>query len=546
MSGVSGESAGTKAGMGDGWMRRLLLAAIAAAFVWAMGSAAEARTVRWSASGDPNTMDPHSQNVGTVTMVLQQIYDTLIARNQDLGLRPGLALSWQQVEPMRWRFVLRQGVRFHEGEAFTADDVVFSVTRALAPTSNYGIFVDTVAEATKVDDFTVDITTKVADPILPNKIASVMIMSRSWSERHGAQRPQNTRAREEMHTVRNTNGTGAFRLQVREPDVRTVMARNADWWGWREPDAGNVTEIVFRPIASDATRIAALLSGEIDFVLDPPLQDLNRLRQAQGIRVLEGPEVRTIFLAMDVFRDELLYSSVRGRNPFKDLRVRQALYQAIDIQAIHRTTMRGQSVVTGTFFPPQVNGHVQAEDVRLPYDQARARALLAEAGYPNGFEITLDCPNNRYINDEQICQAIAAMWSRIGVRTSVKAQPLAPFFAQIQRDDTSVYLLGWGVPTLDALYSFQSLLATRNGAQGDGIWNYGRYSNPRMDALIERMKTQSGEARAQAIAEALRIYREDVPHIPLHHQMIPWAMRTSIEIPHMANNQPYFRWARVN
>jgi peptide/nickel transport system substrate-binding protein len=523
-----------------------LLAAIAAAFVWAMGSAAEARTVRWSASGDPNTMDPHSQNVGTVTMVLQQIYDTLIARNQDLGLRPGLALSWQQVEPMRWRFVLRQGVRFHEGEAFTADDVVFSVTRALAPTSNYGIFVDTVAEATKVDDFTVDITTKVADPILPNKIASVMIMSRSWSERHGAQRPQNTRAREEMHTVRNTNGTGAFRLQVREPDVRTVMARNADWWGWREPDAGNVTEIVFRPIASDATRIAALLSGEIDFVLDPPLQDLNRLRQAQGIRVLEGPEVRTIFLAMDVFRDELLYSSVRGRNPFKDLRVRQALYQAIDIQAIHRTTMRGQSVVTGTFFPPQVNGHVQAEDVRLPYDQARARALLAEAGYPNGFEITLDCPNNRYINDEQICQAIAAMWSRIGVRTSVKAQPLAPFFAQIQRDDTSVYLLGWGVPTLDALYSFQSLLATRNGAQGDGIWNYGRYSNPRMDALIERMKTQSGEARAQAIAEALRIYREDVPHIPLHHQMIPWAMRASIEIPHMANNQPYFRWARVN
>ena len=515
---------------------------------WAVPGAAEARSVRWSASGDPNTMDPHSQNVGTVTMVIQQIYDALISRNPDLSLRPGLALSWTQVEPTRWRFVLRPGVKFHEGEAFTADDVVFTVTRAQQPTSNFGIYVDTIDHAEKVDDLTVDLVTKIADPILPNKLASIYIMSRSWAERHASTRPQNTRNREEMHTTRNTNGTGAFRLASREPDVRTVLRRNDDWYGWREPDAANanVTEIVYRPIGSDATRIAALLSGEVDFVLDPPLQDLNRLRQAQGIRVLEGPEVRSIFIAMDVFRDELLYSDVRGRNPFKDLRVRQALYHAIDIQAIHRTTMRNMSVVTGTFFPPQVNGYVAEEDVRLPYDPARARALLAEAGYPNGFSLTLDCPNNRYINDEQICQAIAAMWARVGVRTSVKAQPLAPFFAQIQRDDTSIYLIGWGVPTLDALYSFQSLLATRNGAQGDGIWNYGRYSNPRMDELVERMKTQSGADRMAAIREALRIYREDVPHIPLHHQMIPWAMRSNFTIPHAANNQPYFRWARMN
>jgi len=509
---------------------------------------AEARTVRWSASGDPNTMDPHSQNVGTVSMVLQQIYDPLIHRNADLTLRPGLALSWQQVQPDRWRFVLRQGVRFHEGEAFNADDVIFSITRALQPTSNYGIYVDTVDRVEKVDDFTVDVVTKVADPILPNKLASVFMMSKIWAERHNATRPQNTRQREEMHTVRNTNGTGAFRLAVREPDVRTILRRNEAWFGWNEPNQtpGNVTEIIYRPISSDATRVAALLSGEVDFVLDPPLQDLNRLRGAGNVRVVEGPEVRSIFIAMDVNRDELLYSDVRGRNPFKDLRVRQALYHAIDIQAIHRTTMRGQSVVTGTFFPEQVNGYVREEDVRLAFDPDRARALLREAGYPNGFTITLDCPNNRYINDEQICQAIAAMWTRVGVRTTVKGQPLAPFFAQIQRDDTSVYLLGWGVPTLDALYSFQSLLATRNGAQGDGIWNYGRYSNPRMDELVQVMKTQSGDARTTAIREALRIYREDVPHIPLHHQMIPWAMRSTVNIPHAANNQPYFRWMVVN
>ena len=532
-------------------MRRLLLAAAAVMALGAlapgMGGAA-AQTVRWAAAGDPNTMDPHSQNVGTVTMVLQQIYDPLIHRNADLSLRPGLALSWTQVEPTRWRFVLRQGVKFHGGEAFNADDVVFSIDRARQPTSNFGIYVDTVQEAVKVDEFTVDVVTRIADPILPNKFASVYMMSKAWSEANNATRPQNTRAREEMHTTRNTNGTGAFRLASRENDVRTVLRRNTEWYGWAEPDSAqaNVQEIQFRPIASDATRIAALLSGEVDFVLDPPLQDLNRLRAAQNIRVLEGPEVRTIFLSFDVARPELQYSDVRGRNPFADLRVRQALYHAIDIQAIHRTTMRGQSVVTGTFFPPQVNGYSQAEDTRLPYDQARARALLAEAGYPSGFGITLDCPNNRYINDEQICQAVAAMWTRVGVRTSVKAQPLAPFFAQIQRQDTSAYLLGWGVPTLDALYSFQSLLATRNGAQGDGIWNYGGYSNPRMDALVERMKTQSGAERMAAIHEALRIYREDVPHIPLHHQMIPWAMRSNFTIPHAANNQPYFRFARID
>ncbi|QXM23848.1 ABC transporter substrate-binding protein [Elioraea tepida] len=529
-------------------MKRVLLAATAAVGVFLAAASPEARTVRWSAAGDPNTMDPHSQNLGTVTMVLSQIYEPLIKRDQNLALEPGLATAWRQLEPNRWRFELRRGVTFHDGSAFAADDVVFSITRALAPTSNYGIFVDTVEKAEKVDDFTVDIITKIPDPILPSKIASVYIMDREWSERNNVTQPQNTRAREETHTVRNTNGTGPFRLTVREPDVRTVMVRNDRWWGWSDPkNVSNVTEIVYRPIASDATRIAALLSGEIDFVLDPPLQDLERLKRAQGVTVLEGPEIRTIFFAMDVHRDELLYSNVKGRNPFKDLRVRQALYHAIDIEAIRTRVMRGQAVVTGTFFPPQVNGYSKAEDVRLPFNPDRARQLLAEAGYPQGFEVTLDCPNNRYINDEQICQAVAAMWTRIGVRTSLNAMPLANFFPKIQREDTSIYLLGWGVPTLDALYSFQSLLATRDGAPGNGIWNYGRYSNPRMDALINTMKNElDREKRTAAIHEALRLYREDVPHIPLHHQMIPWAVRSNISIPHQANNQPQFRFVRVN
>ncbi|MBL8701068.1 MAG: ABC transporter substrate-binding protein [Alphaproteobacteria bacterium] len=528
---------------------RAVGAALAIAALAAMPVPTEAKPFRFAVSGDANTMDPHSQNAGQVTLLLRQIYEPLILRGKKLEKIPGLATSWKSVDPKRWRFELRRGVKFHDGSDFTADDVVFSIKRALAPTSNYGIYVDTVAEAVRVDDHTVDIVTKIPDPILPDKLTSVFMMDKEWSEKNNAVRPQNTRDKEEMFTVRNTNGTGAYRLTGREADVRTTMARNDAWWGWADKalNNGTVSEITFRPVSSDATRVAALLSGEVDFVLDPPLQDLARLKQNQQMRVLEGPEVRTIFFIFDVHRDELLYSNVKGRNPLKDVRVRRAMYHAVDIEAIKARVMRGQSIPTGTLFPPQVNGYAKAEDVRLPFNPDRARQLLAEAGYPGGFEITLDCPNNRYINDEQICQAAAAMWARVGVNVKLNAMPLATFFPKIQKDDTSFYLLGWGVPTYDALYTFQSLLQSRDGQPGNGIWNYGRYSLGEMDRLINVMKTELDPAkRNAAIQQALRIYRDDVPHIPVHHQMIPWAMRASVGTVHMANNQLEVKWVKVD
>jgi peptide/nickel transport system substrate-binding protein len=509
----------------------------------------EAKPLRFAVSGDANTMDPHSQNAGNVTLILRQVYEGLILRGKKLEKMPGLAIAWKSTNPTTWRIELRQGVKFHDGAEFDADDVVFSIKRALMPTSNYGIYVDTVADVVKIDKYTVDIITKIPDPILPDKLPEVRIMDKEWSEKNNATRPQNTREKEEMFTVRNTNGTGPYRVTVREPDVRTVMVRNENWWGWQDKamNIGNVTEITHRPITSDATRIAALLSGEVDFVLDPPVQDLTRLKANNTLKVLEGPEVRTIFFAMDMHRDELLYSNVKGKNPFKDLRVRQALYHAIDSKAIHEKIMRGQSVPTGTFFPPQVNGYQKSEDVRLPFNLDRAKKLLADAGYAQGFEITLDCPNNRYINDEQICQAVAAMWSRAGVNTKVNAQPLQTFFPKIQKDDSSIYLLGWGVPTYDALYSFQSLLQSRDGQPGNGIWNYGRYSLGEMDRLVNVMKRElDAEKRLEAIHAALKLYRSDVPHIPLHHQMIPWAMNKKVSAIHSAANQPEIKWMKVD
>ncbi|MBM3522117.1 MAG: ABC transporter substrate-binding protein [Alphaproteobacteria bacterium] len=524
-------------------------AAVALTALALLPLAADAKPFRFAVSGDANTMDPHSQNAGNVTLLLRQIYEPLIHRGKKLEKVPGLATAWQAVEPTRWRFTLRRDVKFHDGSAFNADDVVFSIKRALAPTSNFGIYVDTVADAVRVDDHTVDIVTKIPDPILADKLTSVFIMDKEWAEKNNALRPQNTREKEEMFTVRNTNGTGPYRLTAREADVRTTMARNDAWWGWANKalNDGTVTEITFRPVGADATRVAALLSGEVDFVLDPPLQDLARLRQNQQMRIVDGPEVRTIFFTYDMHRDELLYSNVKGKNPFKDLRVRRAMYHAIDIEAIKSRVMRGQSIPTGTFFPPQVNGYVKSEDVRLPFSVDRAKQLLAEAGYGGGFEVTLDCPNNRYINDEQICQSVAAMWARVGINIKLNAMPLATFFPKIQKDDSSLYLLGWGVPTYDALYSFQSLLQSRDGQPGNGIWNYGRYSFAEMDRLINVMKRElDGERRTAAIHQALRLYREDVPHIPLHHQMIPWAMRSTVNTVHMANNQLEVKWVKVD
>jgi peptide/nickel transport system substrate-binding protein len=505
---------------------------------------AEAKTLRFAAAGDAATLDPHSQNVATTAQLLRQIYEPLVNRDRELKLEPGLALSWSQVEPTRWRFQLRPGVTFHDGAAFTADDVVFSLKRTAAAGSNYANFVDTVTGSAAVDPLTVDILTSEPDPVLIDKLASVMIMNKAWAEKNGAELPQNFAQKQQTFSSRNANGTGPYRLQSREPDVRTVLVRHPGYWGRIE---GNVDEYVSLPISANATRVAALLSGEVDFVLDPPLQDIGRLQATAGMTVLIGPEIRTMFLVMDQGREQLATSSVKGRNPFKDRRVRQALYQAIDIEAIKTRVMRGYSVPTALLFPPGVHGHAPDLDQRLPFDRAKAKALLTEAGYPEGFDFTLDCSNNRYVNDEAICQALVAMWAQIGVKVQLNALPLGPFFAKVQSKDTSMFMLGSGPPTLDAFYSFQIHALSPTGRPGDAIWNLGGYKNPEMDRLVQAMRLELDPARRDAlIRQALELYKSDVVHLPLHHQVIPWAMRGTVHVQHRADNQLEAKWVTVD
>ncbi len=369
-------------------------------------------------------------------------------------------------------------------------------------------------------------------------------MSKAWSTKHNVLKPLDYKNKEETFASRNANGTGPYILRTREADVKTVAVLNSNWWGKR---GGNVTEVVYQPIKSDGTRLAALISGEIDFVLDPPPQDVPRLKSDAKIRVVEGNENRTVFLGMDQYRDELLYANVKGRNPFKDKRVREAFQLAIDVNAIKAQVMRGLSVPAAAMFAPQVDGYDKSLDQPGKPDRAKAKKLLAEAGYPNGFEVTLDCPNNRYVADEKICVAIAGMLAQLDVKVKVNAMPRANYFPKIQNLDTSFYMLGWGVPTFDAQYAVQSLLRTRVEKSADGDYNLGRYSNPAVDAAVDKLKTEVDPAkRAELAREITKLHKADVGHLPLHHQVIPWAMRANVSVVHRADNRLTVNWVRIN
>jgi peptide/nickel transport system substrate-binding protein len=527
-------------------LRTAALALAFAAAAAAAVTAADAKTLRWAGRGDMQTTDPHSQNENLTNNINSLIYDTLVMRDKKLDIMPGLAESWTQTSPSTWRFKLRQGVKFHDGTPFTADDVVFTFERARSDTSQLRAYANASGIPKRIDDLTVEFTTAGPNPIELEHIATIYVMSRAWCEKNRATKPQNFTQKEDMVTAREANGTGAYSLVTRQPDVKTVLKKNPDWWGIKAGlFEGNADEVVYTPIVSDATRVAALMSGEVDLVNDPPPQDVPRLAQTSGIKVLEGTENRIVFIGMDQKRDELLYSNVKGKNPFKDKRVRQALYQAIDIDAIQKTTMRGLSQPSGALLPSPAMSTPEIEK-RLPYDKEGAKKLLAEAGYPNGFEVTLDCPNNRYVNDDKICQALAAMWSQIGVATSVNAMPRAKYFPKLEQLDTSLYMLGWGGGATDAIFVLQPVLMTWSG-KGDGDYNYGRYSNPKLDELTARVKTDMNPTqRLQEIREALLAHNAEINHLPLHRQVIPWATRSNVTAVHRADNQVIPFWVSVN
>ena len=523
---------------------KFALLKVATVAALAVVPAVHAKTFKWSSASDIPTLDIHSQNNALGNGVHAAVYDSLVYYNsRTFTAEPQLALAWRDISPTQVRFTLRQGVKFSDGSTLSADDVVYSVMRAMTKTSNYAVYAQGIDRVVKVDANTVDFMMKGPNPVLLNQLTELRIMSKAWAEKNNSVEPKDIRTKDESFAHRNAMGTGMFMVKEWQPDQKLVLVRNPNYWGKVE---SNVTEIVYTPIKQEATRVAALLSGEIDFVLDPSPQDLARMRANANLKVIDGVENRTIFFGMDQHRDELPGSNIKGKNPLKDVKVRRALYQAIDSDNLHRVIMRGLSQPTGTLVSPQVAGWTEAVHKRMPFDPEASKKLLAEAGYPQGFEVDFACPNNRYINDEEICQAVTAMWAKVGIKAKLRTQPLVTYFPMIQRYEASIYMLGWGVPTFDALYSLQSL--TRSvGTGGDGNYNVGRYKNDRMDVVVDRIKVETDlPVRTRFLTEGLQLSNDTVSHIPLHNQIIPWAMKKSIDVVHRADNRLDWRLIKVN
>ena len=519
---------------------KLRLASLAAALALS-GLCAHAVTLRVANVGDVQSMDPHSLNETLQLSFTGSVYEPLVGRDKQMRLVPLLATQWAQKTPTVWRFELHRNVKFHDGTPFTADDVVFSFKRAAGEGSDMKGSTASVKEVRKLDEHTVEIETTSPNPILPDLLTTLYMLSRKWCEDNKAERPVDRRKGIENVASFKANGTGPYRLKERQPSTRTVLVRNFNYWDKVE---GNVDEVVFTPIGNDSTRVAALLSGEIDIVEPVPLQDVERVKSA-GFKVLQGPELRTIFLGMDQKRDELLFSNVKGKNPFKDKRVRQAFYQAIDVEGIKSRVMRNAATPTAEMVGPGVRGFQPDMNKRLPYDAEAAKKLLAEAGYPNGFEVGMNCPNDRYVNDAAICQAVAANLARIGVKVNLQTETKVTYFPKILRRDTSFYLLGWTPSTNDAHDAMSSLSATPND-KGQGQFNLGAYSNPKFDELTAKVQSETDDKkRNEMIREAFKVHADDIGHIPLHQQALAWGMKKSVNVVQLPDNRMFFKWAVV-
>jgi peptide/nickel transport system substrate-binding protein len=509
-------------------------------------SAASAETLRWSRAAEALTLDPHSQNEGPTTTLMHQIYEPLIVRAPSGEMEPALATSWAPSEddPNVWVFEIREGVTFHGGETFDASDVVFSLNRAMTETSNFKELLTGVVEVRAADDFTVEVVTDGPNPLLPNNLTNIMMLDQGWAEANNAVAVQDYAAGEDSYAARNTNGTGPFVLTSRTADVETVLTQNADYWGM-DTFPMDVTEIIFTPIQNPATRVAALLTGEVDFIQDVPVQDLQRVEDTDGIGLATAAQNRVIFFGMNVGDDDLTLDSVEGANPLADVRVRQAMNIAINREAIQQVVMRGQSAPAGVISPPPVNGWTEDLDEYPAYDIAAAQALMEEAGYGDGFSIQLDCPNDRYINDEAICQATVGMLAQIGIEVNLSALPRAQHFPLIANLETDFYMLGWGVPTYDAEYIFNFLYHGRS--EGRGSWNGTRSDDPEMNEMIASLTSNTDlEARNQTIADLFAMAEEELIYLPVHNQVLNWGISDSWTTDVDADDQVKFKYFELN
>jgi peptide/nickel transport system substrate-binding protein len=504
---------------------------------------AQSEEFTWAVTTDPQTMDPHAVNSTPVLGFLNNVYEGLVRRGKDMSIEPALATGWEPIgDGEGWRFTLRQGVSFQDGAAFDADDVVFSYERAASEAADTRSWFAPVREVVRVDDFTVDFLTTDPNPLFPGSIANWMIMDSGWAEANDAALPDKENGN---FATLNTNGTGAFRVTAREPGLRTVLEPHEGWWGEVEH---NITRATLQPIQNDATAVAALLSGDVDFINPVPVQDVARLEETPDVKVIRGIEARVIMLGFAHASDALKFSQeTTDANPFADARVRQAVGHAVNVPAILQTIMRGSAEEVSQLVAAGTSGYSDSLAARPAFDPDRARALLAEAGYPDGFSFGFKCTNDRYLNDESVCQAITGMLAKVGLRAQLDAMPVQTYWPELRAGNFDMYFIGWSPGTFDAEHPIRFLVATTDEEKRLGSWNFGGYSNARIDELLPLIQSEIDAAKRQAMLdETHAIMQEEMAYLPLYVQPLFWGTRSTIELTQRPDDFFILRWVTVN
>lgn len=505
-------------------MKRLKMLLAGTAALLAMATAAPAETLKWGAARDIDSLDPYSFGSTFTLAFLNHVYEGLARYDENLKLAPALAESWEAVEPTVWRFKLRQGVKFHNGSDFNADDVVASLKRVSHDTSPLKGNLPAFKDVKKIDDFTVDIILNSSYPLLVNDLTNIFIFDKEWLVTNNSELPTDVAKGVEGYATHNTNGTGPFKLESRRTDATTILVANTEWW---DKPKHNLTRIEFTPIASAPTRVAALLSGDINYTESAPLQDLDRLKASGNLNILLSTELRTVFFTFNL-NDKLVGSNITDKNPLKDIKVRKALYQSLDMDMMQKKVMRGLSRNTGALVAPAIPGYTEDMDQRLPQDAEAAKALLAEAGYPDGFSLSLVCSTDSYVNEEQICQSAAAMWARIGVKATLTSGPRSVINPKRVKGDFDITTLGWAnEPMIDAYSILVQVAHSKTGSAG--VFNWGNWGDSRIDTLVDKSANELDNAkRVPMLSEALEIAGENVLFLPLHQQPMAWATGTDV------------------
>ncbi len=520
-------------------MRRIISATVVALLA---AQPVSAETFRWAGKTDPQTMDPHAVNSAPVLGFLNNVYEGLMRRDQNMQIEGALATHWEPIGSEGWRFHLREGVTFQNGSPFTAADVLFSYKRATLPQSDVASWFASVADVKIIDDYTVEFHTVAPNPIFPDTITNFMIMDQEWTEANDAAVPAKDA---ENYATRHANGTGAFKVVDRQPDLKTVVEPFADWW---DEATHNITRAEYTPIQNPATAVAALLSGEVDMINPVPTQDVARLSHNADVKVLEDIEARVIMFGFSNQADTLKYTDDAGEpNPFKDPRVRMAVNHAINVDAIVQTIMRGSAQPVSQLVSPAMRGYSEKLADRPAYDLDKARALLAEAGYADGFSFGLKCPNNRYINDEAVCQAAVGMLAQIGLDVELEAMPVSNYWGELRAGNFDMYMLGWSPGSFDAEHPIRFLVTTPDPEKKLGSWNFGGFSNDKIDALLPQIQSEIDDTKRQALLDdSVKILQDEAGYVPMYVQALLWGARENVDLVQRADNFFILRWVTVN